>query len=247
VLGGDLELAADVMSCQFLEVFRRRSRQVHANSAGDQHLLDSREGPSLTHQFDYGGVVDAEQLTNFGMHARLPATDGFDVRSRATHLIHVGGRATDVADHALEISRLGHGSNFVQDRLLAPRLNDPPLVGGDRAECAAPEAATHDRDRVFDHLECGDRFGVGRMWQPRVGQPVDRVHGRFADRQLGDIADDRLRAMRLHQGAGIERIGFVVNDSRRLGERQFVRHHLLERWQFQPRLANRIRGNLLGP
>ena len=110
------------------------------------------------------------------MHAREPLALRLDFGPGAAHLIHVGRRAADVADDALEFRVGGHLADFFEDRLLRPRLHDPALVGRDRAKRAAAEAAAHDRHRILDHLVGRDRLGVGRVRPARVGQVVNRVH-----------------------------------------------------------------------
>ncbi len=103
-------------------------------------------------------MIGAQQFADRRMHARLPPANGFDLGPRALHLVHVGGGTADVADHAFEIGSSAIVADFGHDRFLAARLNDAALVGRDRTERAAAEAAAHDRDRVLDHLEGGDRF-----------------------------------------------------------------------------------------
>ena len=55
------------------------------------------------HQLDQGAMVGAQQLADRRMDAAQPAAFGFDLGPAAAHLIHVGRRAADVADHALEV------------------------------------------------------------------------------------------------------------------------------------------------
>ena len=136
----------------------------------------------------------------------------------AAHLVHVGGRAADVRDDPGELGILPHPLQLVQDRFLRTRLDDPPLMRGDRAERAAAETASHDRDRVLDNLVrgilCPLYIGCGRAG---VGQPVDPVHVLLADRQRRRVADDRLPVVKLHEAAGVERVGLLVDD---LGRRR---------------------------
>ena len=68
----------------------------------------------FSHQLDDGRMIDAKQLADLRMHTRLTAAFGFDVRLGASHMIHVGGRATDVADDPLEIFVFGHRLDFVR-------------------------------------------------------------------------------------------------------------------------------------
>ncbi len=78
---------------------------------------------------------------------------------RAAHLVHVGRRAADVADDALELGIGGHLADFAEHRLRAAALDDAAFVGRDRAERAAAEAAAHDLHRVFHHFIGRDLAG----------------------------------------------------------------------------------------
>ena len=150
---------------------------------------------------------------------------------RAAHLVHVRRRAADVADDARELRIGGQLAHFLQHRFLRARLDDPALVGGDRAEGAAAEAAAHDRHRVLDHLVGGDRLGVRGVRPARVRQVVDAVHLLLGQRQRRRVDDDGLAVVELHQGLGVERVGVDVDDARRLGEGELVGLDLLEAGQ----------------
>ncbi len=131
MLRGHLQFATDVMRRQLFEVLGRRTSQVHTHSAGDQHFLDTWQGPRFTHQLNHRLMVDAQQFADLGMHATLSAAYRFDIRTRAVHLVHVGCRATDVADYTFEVRRLGHLLDLIQHRFFAAGLNDASLVGCD--------------------------------------------------------------------------------------------------------------------
>ena len=64
-------------------------------------------------------VICLEQLADRRVDARLSTADRFDFRLRADHLVHVGGRAADIADDSFEIGVLRHRVDFAQDGLLA--------------------------------------------------------------------------------------------------------------------------------
>ena len=144
-------------------------------------------------------------------------------------VVHVRGRRR----RCREMTPLNSGSaasfsHFLQDRFLRAALDDAALVGGDRAERAAAEAAAHDRDRVLDHLVGGDRLGVARVRPAGVRQVVDRVHLRLRERQGRRGLHDGLPVVELHQRRGVERVRVRVDDPRGLGERALVVADLLE-------------------
>ena len=175
-------------------------------------------------------MVGAEQFADRRMDARQAFALRLDFGPAATHLVHVGRRAADVADRSLEFGILTELLDFLgEDRLLRPRLDDPTLMSRDRAEGAAAEAAAHDRNGVLDHLERGDRLGVARMRPARVRQIVDAVHVGFGQRQAGRRDDDGLAIVILHQRLGVQRVRVRVDDPRRGDELRLVGLHLLER------------------
>jgi hypothetical protein len=112
-------------------------------------------------------------------------------------------------------------------------------MGGDGAERAAAEAAAHNRHRVLDHFVGGDRFRIRRVRPPGVGQVVDAIHFRLGQWQVGRIGDDRLAAVKLNQGGGVERICVDVDDPRRLGKRFFVGRDFVEGRERQSRSGTR--------
>ena len=80
VLGGDLELAADVVGRQLAQVFRRQLGQVHADAAGDQNLADARLAAGPTHQLQQWAVIGAQQLANTRVDRRRPVVRPADRR-----------------------------------------------------------------------------------------------------------------------------------------------------------------------
>ena len=60
---------------------------------------------------------------------------------RAVHAVHIGRRPAQVIDIALEIRMPGQAADLVEDRFFAPRYDPVPLMEGQGAERAAPDAA----------------------------------------------------------------------------------------------------------
>ena len=242
MLWGDLKMPTDVMLGQFADVLWGTSCQIHSDSASDKHFLDTGQLSSLPHKLDHGLMVDPKELTDFRMDAGLSPADRFDLRSGAAHVVHVGRGASDVADDAFEILVLRHLADFVEHRFFGPRLDDPTLVGGDRAKSATTEAPAHDRHRILDHVESGNRLGVARVGPSGVGQSEDSIHRFLADGQSRDVADDGLSAMALDQASCVERVGLVVDHP--CGDRKsdFVARDGFVGWQFESVLGDRLGG-----
>lgn len=233
VFGGDLEVSSDVMLSEFTDVLGGLTREVHTDAAGYEDFFDTGGFASFSHQFDHRLMIDTEEFADFRVDAGLASADGFDIGFGASHLVHVGGGTTDIADDALEVFVVRHLTDFLEDGFFGSRLDDATLMGRDGAEGAASEATTHDGDGVFDHVKSRDGLGVTRVWLSCVGEPVDTVHGLLTDGEARDIADDGLRAMALDQASGVEGIGFVVDHARRDGEGDFVGADLLVGWKLE--------------
>ncbi len=212
----DLEIAADVMLDQLLDVLGRLDREVVTHARADQHLADSRQRARAPIQFDQRHVVGVEIRADAGIHARRPATCRLDRRRLARESIHVGSRAAEVGDHAGEARhRVAHGLDLVDDRFFRAALDDAALVLGDRAERAAAEAAALDRNREADHLVCRDlRLPVERMRHAPIRQLVDRIHLLGRERQRRRIEPHIDVAMALHERTRVTRIRFQMQDAR---------------------------------
>ena len=178
-------------------------------------------------------MVDTEEFADLRMNAGLTSTNRFDLGLGATHVVHVGRWAPDVADDPFEVFVLGHGSNFVEHRFFRTRLNNATLVGRNGTERASTETTSHDRDRILDHVEGWDGLRVAWMCSTGVRQTVDAIHGFLADGQLRHVANNRLCPVPLHDATCVEWVCFVVNDASRFGESNLVRNHFLVGWQFQ--------------
>ena len=175
-------------------------------------------------------MIGAQKFADLWMHARLTATDRFDFWLGTLHLIHVGRRTADVTDSSFELRIRRHRFDFVDDRLLATRLDRTSLMSRDRTERAATKTATHNRDRILDHLERRNRIFVSRMRSSRVRQTVNRIHGVLGNRKLWRIYNNRLRAVNLSEPFRVVRVRFLMDDSRRVRKGDFVCFHFFEGW-----------------
>ena len=223
VLGGDFEMAADVMVGQLAHVVGIATGEVHADARGDEDFFDAREFARFFHQVDERSVIGAEQFADGGMDATEAAADGFDLGARAFHFVHVGGGTADVADDAGEVG-LGftHPLDFGEDGFLAAALDDAAFVGGDAAKGTAAEAAAHDLHRMLDDFVGGDFFAaVTGMREARVGEAVDAIHFGLSERECAGIDDDGFGAVELDEALGVVRVGFLVRDFREGAEGAF--------------------------
>ncbi len=79
VLGGDLEIAADVVLGEFAHVLGRFDGEVVAHPRGDQHLLYARQLARAPIQADQRAVVGVEIRADARKHAGRPAAGALDL------------------------------------------------------------------------------------------------------------------------------------------------------------------------
>ena len=97
----------------------------------------------------------------------LAAFAGIEVAP--VHAVHVGRRASEVGEIALEVRHLDDLFHFLDDALLGATGDELPLMGRYGAEGTASEAASMDVHAVLDHVE--RRYALAlvlRMWLSRI-------------------------------------------------------------------------------
>ena len=180
VLGRYLELPGDVVGDQLLEkaVVRVGHQVVKPDARADEDLLDPGDGPDLAQHVQILAVIGLQGGTGGRGEALLPAlAEPVLELLLAGRPPEVGGRAADIVDVPLEIRQRGEQPRFGKDRLLAAHRDFPPLVEGDGAEVAAPEAAAVVGDGEFHLLNprhAAQRV-VARVPSAHIGQGVDPV------------------------------------------------------------------------
>ena len=156
MLGGHLEAAADVAGDELAGVGflvgTGQEEQVVADAAADEAFLDAGHGVDGAVEVEEEPVVGVEVTAGGGMEARGATAALAEGAVAAAHAVHVGRGSAEVAEVALEVGHLRHGTHLAQDALLAAADNLLALVGGDGAEGAAAEAAAVDGDGVAYHL-----------------------------------------------------------------------------------------------
>ncbi len=233
VLRCDLQIAADVVLGQLLDVARIFHRYVVAHAGGDQNLLDPLHIPRLAIEV-YGRAVVGVHVRAYGRPDTGGAAAGLlGLGALAAQLVHVGGGAAEIRDDAGKARHLvADLFDFFDDRLFRAALDDAPLVLRDGAEGAAAEAATHDVDRGLDHLVGRDLLlAIGWVRHPLVRQAEHAVHLVGFQREGGRVDPDDAIAVGLGERTGAARVGLVVQDARRMGVEHLVFLHPLERRQ----------------
>ncbi len=238
----DLEVAADVVLGQLLDVARIFHRDVVTHAGGDQDLLDALEIARLAIEVDGRAVVGVHVRADGRPDAGGAAAGLLGLGALAAELVHVGGGAAQIRDDTGKARHLvADLFDFFQDRLFRAALDDAPLVLGDGAEGAATEAAAHDVDRGLDHVVGRDLLvAIGRVRHPLVRQAEHPVHLVCFEREGGRVDPDDAIAVGLGEGAGAARVGLVVQDARGMGVEHLVFFHPLECRQLDVSLLPRF-------
>ena len=143
------------------------------------------------------------------------------------HLVHVGGRATEVRQHAREPLHPRQLAHLAEHAPLGPALDDAPLVLRDAAERAAAEAAAHRDDRVLHRLEGGHLLAVARVRPPLEREIVEVVHLLLVERLARPVEVDRLVPVDLQQRPAVVRVRLVLERAAHLREGELVLLHLV--------------------
>ncbi len=241
VLGGDLQISADMVLHQFLHVLRRLDREVVAQARPDQHFLDALQRTRAPVDLDERSMVGREVLADAGKHAARLAACRLDRGTAAAETVHVGGRSAEVGNDAGESGHLvADLLDLADDRVFAAALDDAALVLGDRTEGAAAEAAAHDVHREADHFPGGNLrcavmaavfVGVCGVRAARIRQAEHMVHLRGGERNRRRIEPHVAIAMRLHQCARVARVGLEVQHAIGVCIEHRIALHLLVRRQ----------------
>ena len=212
MLGGNLQIAADMMAHQFLDVFRRTYRQVVTQARGNQDALDPRQLPRLAIQPDQRGMVGIQVVADARPDTGWLATGCLDLGALAGQAIHVGSRPTEIGDGPGKARHLvANLFDLVDDRLMGAALDDATFVLGDRAEGATAETAAHDVHREADHVIGRNlRITIGRVRNPCIGQPEYVIHFLGAQGNRRRVEPHIPLAMALHQRPGVTGVGLQV-------------------------------------
>ena len=179
MFGSHLQASADVSADEFARIFHSSTvgclvlaaveQEIVAHATSYEALLDTRQGVDSAVDLKQSRVVGIEVGAYLRMDAAgtLAAFAGIEVAP--VHAVHVGRRASEVGEIALEVRHLDDLFHFLDDALLGATGDELPLMGRYGAEGTASEAATMDVHAVLDHVE--RRYALAlvlRMWLSRI-------------------------------------------------------------------------------
>ena len=150
---------------------------VKADARPDKHLFYAGDGPQLAQQHHIIGVVGVQVGAGLGGQAGPVFTHAVFQLLLAGGSAEGGGGAAHVVNIALEAGMAGEGGDLPDDALVAPAGDGPPLVEGQGAEIARPEAAPVVGDGEAHLLNGGYAahvvvHGVGLPHIGELGHPV---------------------------------------------------------------------------
>ena len=113
---------------------------------------------------------------------------------------------------------------------MAPNLHNPPLMEGQGAEGAGPEAAPVADKTELDLLDGGHApgFGVAGVPCPLVGQVIDSIHFLHGQGLLGRVLHHKFFPVRFGQTLCGEGVAVAVLDFEGLGVFFLIRFQLLK-------------------
>ena len=137
MLWGDFQLAAYMMFTQLLYKFIGPGicKHIIKTDAGtDKDLFHARKGTELSKKTNILSMIRFQVRAGPRKQA-LPLRTGSAPQLLLTgRMAEIRGRTSHIMDIALEIRLLNHLPRFFHKRLLAARLDDPPLMEGQSAE-----------------------------------------------------------------------------------------------------------------
>ena len=215
-------------------VFAVEQRVVESDAAAHEHLLHAGQRSQFAQQLQVVGVVGAQLVARLGRQAALVRAGAAFQLLGASGRPEVRRRPAHVVDIALEVRIFAHCARFGQDRLVAARLHDAPLMEVERAEGAIAHAPAVARQREL-HLgqrRHAARRVVARVPRAFVRQVVDGVE-LLGCQRLGRWVLHDEHAMRVFLDQRVRRKRVEVfqlqAEAARIG--QLVGLHVRKRWQ----------------
>ena len=193
VLRSHAELSGDMVLTYLTHesLIRVEHHVVEADAGSDKHFFHLWQLSDCTKYVEVLPVVRNQIGAGFrGETLSVFAGTDFQLLSTCRRS-EIGSRAADVVDVAFEFGVVCHLHSFLDDRSLASRLHDPPLMESQSAEIAAAIAAAVGRNAELDFLDGGDaaRIFIHRMIGPHVGKRIDVIHLHHRQRLRGSILD----------------------------------------------------------
>lgn len=196
-----------------------REEKIVADAAADVDMPNPLYGADLQVQVKHLPVGAVQIRTGGGIETGLAAAFVAERRIFAAHPVHVGRGRAEIGNIP---GKFRHGSQFPglpHNGRAGTGLDELALVGGDRAEVAAPETATVRDDRVLDHVVRRNPLAlVARMRQFREGQVPEGIHFLRRGGREGRIDLNIPVADRFDDRGGVQHIGLGLDQAEVLGE-----------------------------
>ena len=166
-------------------------QQVVAHAAADEAFLHAGQGVDSPIEVEQLLMAGVEVRTYLRMDAAGALAVFTGLQVAAVHAVHIGRRASEVAQVALEVFHLYDLLHLAQDAFFRAAGNEFALVGRDGTEGTAAKASAVNVDAVLDHLVGRDALAlILGMGQACVGQVEAGVELRRGHGRVGGIDDD---------------------------------------------------------
>ena len=232
VLRSHAQLPGDVVLTYLTHesLIRVEHHVVEADAGSDKHFFHFWQLPDRPKYIEIFPVVSNQVGAGFRGET-LSVFAGTDFQLLPTsRRSEIGSRPANVVDVAFEFGVVCHLHSFLDDRSLASRLHDPPLMESQSAEIAAAVAAAVGRNAELDLLDGGDaaRIFIHRMIGPHVGKRVDVVHLHHRERLCRRILDHiQGSVVDFIEDLGLEWVCILILDAEALRIRAAVTFYLL--------------------
>src|ERR1043165_2993507 len=221
--------AADVVAGDLVDVAVAVPQgQVVADAALDEDVFDAADAADAAQGGDV--LVDAALQARAGRRPQAVAVEpGAELAHLAAlHAEHVGARAPDIADGAVEAGQRGDALRLLHHRVDAAVLDLLALVVDDGTEVAVRDAAAVGDDGALHRLQRRHAFGIGGVFAPGVGQGVDAVEGGLVEGRRRRVLHHEARAGGLHHDAAALGVLLQEVDALAVGELRGIGGDLLE-------------------
>ncbi len=224
VLRGDLQLPGNVVLHDAVHIILPAGLvghdHVEAYPRGHEHLLHPRHCLYAVKEAYLSGMVDAQRGAGPGVQA-LPVRAGALLSlPGAFDAVHVGRRAPDVVDDAVEARSRCDPLCFCDDRIRGAGDHPPALMDGYGAERAFPVAPAVGGDGVLDSVHRPDHAvpGIVGMDGVLVVKHVDPVELLGRQAALGRVLDEETVAVPLSEALCGRRVAIMIEDAESVRE-----------------------------
>ena len=235
----EFKLTGHVLGDQFLQVFLAEiaigHHQVVPDAGADEDLAHIGQLAQFAQQFQVGLVREPKQGADLGVDTTFVLAGATQALHAAFIAIHIGRRATQIADDALEARVLAHLRGLRNNGCLGPPAHPSAFMDGNRAEITLTITAAVSGDGETDGFQCAHLAlgSVERMHGVFKTQGVNLVHFLGGQRPGGWVLDHVPVGVALGEPFGRDWVVIVIKRVEHAAELVRVRADLFISRQFK--------------